>query len=443
MTLLYYRFMKKTELDEATIRSLYRPRVADPEIKKMLEVFGAVHISGCKWCGKTWTGIAHSNSSILIGKRKIRELAEADPEVALEGEEPRLVDEWQDVPELWDTARYNIDFSSRKGMYIFTGSVSPPKESTKHSGTGRFAPLKMRPMSLFESGDSNGSVSLAKLFRGEKLTSSVSKIGYKETVNLICRGGWPAGIELDTDKAMLIPRGYVDMIINYDFSKIDGVKRNPSTVRRILRSLARNNATEARISVLANDIKDADKAMSVITAEAYLNALKGIFVIEEQDGWVPEIRSKIRMRTSPKRHFVDPSLAAAALGISSDALLMDAETAGFMYESLCYRDLCTYAAPFSGKVYHYRDDNGLEVDAIIETADGRWAGVEMKMGYSKVEEGAKNLISLRDKIRRENEEGKKKVPDPEFLMVLCATVTSSHVRKQDGVLVVPTDCLGP
>jgi len=435
--------MKSSESYEKDIRSLYRPRIVDPEIEKMLEVFGAVHISGCKWCGKTWTGVAHSRSSIFIGKRKNRELADADPDVALEGEEPRLVDEWQDVPELWDAARHNIDFSNRKGMYIFTGFVTPPEESTKHSGVGRFIPLKMRPMSLFESGDSNGSVSLSKLFRGEKLPSSVSRTGYKETVGLICRGGWPAGLDLEIDKAMLIPRGYAEMIINYDFSRTDGVKRNPATVRRILRSLARNNATEARISVLANDVKDADRAMSVVTAGEYLDALKKIFVIEEQDGWAPEIRSKTRMRTSPKRHFVDPSLAVAALGISSDALLRDVETAGFLFESLCYRDLCTYSAPFSGNVYHYRDDNGLEVDAIIETADGRWAGVEMKIGYTKVEDGAKNLIALRDKIRKENGEKGKKVPEPEFLMVLCATAPSSYVRRQDGVLVVPTDCLGP
>ena len=437
--------LKKSE--EEMVRKQYRHRIADREIEDMLGIFGAVHISGCKWCGKTWTGITHSNSAILIGDPENYELAETDPKIAMRGEEPRLVDEWQDVPKLWDTARHNIDISGRKGMYIFTGSVTPPLKSEKrsskrHSGTGRFAPIKMRPMSLFESGDSNGSVSLSKLFSGEKLPSSVSKIGYEETVNLICKGGWPTNLGIDNKKAMLIPSKYVDMITNYDFSKTDGIEKSPVLVRRILRSLARNNATEARISVLANDVVDADTPMSVITAGNYLDALKKLYVIEEQDAWIPEIRSKTRMRTSPKRHFVDPSLAVAALRIAPEALLRDVETAGFMYESLCHRDLCTYSSPFSGNIYHYRDSNGLEVDAIIEASNGKWAGVEIKMGYSKIEEGAANLISLRNKIVKERED-ERFIPEPEFLMVICATAASSYVREKDGVYVVPTDCLGP
>jgi len=425
-------------LSDDEIRKLYLPRVVDSEIKVMLEAFGAVQISGCKWCGKSWTGVAHSRSSIFIGEKKNRGLAETDTEIALRGEEPRLVDEWQDVPALWDTARHNIDFSNRKGMYIFTGSVAPPLKKTSHSGVGRFAPVKMRTMSLFESGDSNGAVSLYGLFRGEKLVASRSEAGYEKIINLICRGGWPAGLKLDPDKAILIPKTYVEMIINYDFSQIDGVKRNPATVRRVLRSLARNNATEARVSVLANDVQEAEAPMSPITANRYLDVLKNIFVIEEQDSWLPEMRSKTRMRRAPKRHFTDPSLAVAALRMGPQAVLNDPDTAGFFFESLCYRDLCIYSAPFMGNIYHYRDENGLEVDAILEADDGKWAAIEIKLGLSKVEEAAANLNSLRDKITAGGE-----VTEPVFMMVICGTAMSSYVRKEDGIYVVPIDCLGP
>jgi len=414
---------------------LYLPRVVDEEIDEMLSIFGAVYISGCKWCGKTWTGIAHSRSSLFLGDPKNRILAKTDLDLALEGEEPRLVDEWQDVPDTWDLARHNIDILNRRGMYIFTGSVTPPAESKRHSGTGRFAPIKMRPMSLFESKDSNGSASLSKLFEGEKPPTSKSNAGYAEVVNFICRGGWPAGLGIDDKKAMSIPSKYVDMIVNYDFTETDGIKRNPKTVKRILRSLARNNATEARISVLANDLTDDNVPMSAVTAKNYLDALSRLFIIEEQYAWLPEVRSKTRMRTAPKRHFVDPSLAVAALKIDRKALINDVETVGFLFESLCYRDLCIYSEPFGGSVYHYRDENGLEVDAILEYKD-KWAAVEVKVGHYKVDEAAANLIRLREKMVAGG------VPEPAFLMVICATTQTSYVRK-DGVYVVPIDCLGP
>jgi len=424
-------------LNDDKIRQLYLPRIIDSEIKEMLEVFGAVQISGCKWCGKTWTGVAHSRSSIHIGDPKSFALAESNPKIALDGEEPRLIDEWQDVPALWDLARHNIDFSKKRGRYIFTGSVAPPQKSIRHSGAGRFAPIKMRSMTLFESRDSNGSTSLRKLFKGEIPTSALSKIGYEETIDLICKGGWPARLEIDDKKALLMPKKYLEKIINYDFSKIDGIKRNPSIMKRVLRSLARNNATEARIATLANDVHDADRPLSTNAATDYLDALKKIFVIEEQEAWLPDIRSKTRMRTSPKRHFTDPSIAVAALKIGPEALLRDVETAGFMFESLCYRDLCVYSAPFNGSVYHYRDGDNLEVDMIIEAEDGKWAAIETKLGFIKVNEGAANLLRLRDKIVAGGG------TEPVFMMVICATAMSSYVRKEDGIFVVPPDLLGP
>jgi Predicted ATPase (AAA+ superfamily) len=417
------------------MRELYLPRVVDEEIDYMLSIFGAVYISGCKWCGKTWTGIAHSKSSLFLGDPKNRALADADLDLALEGEEPRLVDEWQDVPDTWDLARHNIDILNRRGMYIFTGSVTPPAGSKRHSGTGRFAPVKMRPMSLFESKDSSGSVSLSRLFDKERPPRSISNSGYVEIVNLICRGGWPAGLCLDDLKAISIPSKYVDMIANYDFTETDGIRRNPKTVKRILRSLARNNATEARISVLANDLTDDSVPMSPITAKSYLDALSRLFIIEEQYAWLPEVRSKTRMRTAPKRHFVDPSLAIAALKMSRETLINDVETVGLLFESLCYRDLCIYSERFGGSVYYYRDENGLEVDAIIEGM-GKWAAVEVKVGHSKVDEAATNLLRLREKMVAGG------VLEPAFLMVICATTQISYVRK-DGVYVVPIDCLGP
>lgn len=425
------------EMNEEDVRKIYIPRIVDPKIEEMLGLFGAVQILGCKWCGKSWTGLVHSRSSLFVGRPKNRMFAETDPEVALKGEEPRLIDEWQDVPALWDAARYNIDFSKKKGRYIFTGSVTPPEGSVKHSGAGRFAPIKMRPMSLFESGDSNGAVSLSKLFQGERPASSESRIGYEKIVKLICRGGWPAGLGVDDEKAIHIPAEYVEMIVNFDFSKVDGVKRDPATVRRVLRSLARNNATEARISVLANDVQDADIPMSAITAGEYLDVLKKIFIIEEQEPWLPEIRSSTRLRKSPKRHFADPSIAAAALRIGPDAVLNDVRTAGFLFESLCYRDLCIYSAPFMGNVCYYRDNDDLEVDMIIEAYDGKWGAAEIKLGYSKIDEAAANLIRMKNKVVARG------AAEPAFLMVICATAMSSYVRREDGVYVVPIDCLGP
>jgi len=427
----------RNDMSAERILEQYIPRVVDREIDNMLGVFGAVNITGCKWCGKTWTGIAHSRSSIFIGNPKNRKLAEVDQEIALMGDEPRLIDEWQDVPDLWDTARSNIDLLNRRGMYIFTGSVTPPAGSTRHSGIGRFAPVRMRSMSLFESGDSNGSTSLSKLFSGERPPPSISGAGYERIVNLICRGGWPAGSGIDDDKAILIPKTYVDMIIGHDFPELNGIRSNPAVIRRVLRSLARNNATEARISVLANDVKDSDAPLTVATAGGYLDALKRMYIIEEQHPWCPEVRSKTRMRKAPKRHFTDPSLAVAALGIGPDTLLRDVETAGFMFESLCYRDLCIYSSSF-GNVCHYRDNSGLEVDAIIETNDGKWAAVEIKLGQNKVDSAANNLIRLREKISRDGD-----FPEPAFLMVICATAPTSYVRKEDGVYVVPINCLGP
>lgn len=417
------------------IRKLYRPRIIDPMISDLLRIMGGVQINGCKWCGKTWTGVYHSNSSAFIGTESNRKLAEMDPELILKGETPRLIDEWQDVPDLKDVARMNIDLSNKKGMYIFTGSSVPRQTSASHSGTGRFANITMRPMSLFESGDSNGSVSLSGLFNGNTAVSSLSKMDYATAVHLICKGGWPGGLGMSGRDALKIPRLYCGSLIHSDFSQIDGIKRNPDTMKRLLASLARNNATAAGTSVLAADMAKGDAPVSEQTVRSYTDILKRVFVIEEQNAWLPSLRSKKRMRTSPKVHFTDPSLAAACMEAGTDALLNDPNTAGFLFESLCYRDLSVYSSAFGGRVSYYLDNSGLEVDSVVEYGDGRWGAVEVKMGYKETDRAAANLLRLKNKLTGE-------APEPSFMMVLCATGGAAY-KRDDGVLVVPADCLGP
>ena len=413
----------------------YRPRVIDDRISHLLRIMGGIQVNGCKWCGKSWTGVFHSRSSAFIGIESVRKVAEMDPELILKGEEPRLIDEWKDVPNLKDVARMNMDFSNRKGMYIFTGSSLPPKKATSHSGTGRFANIMMRPMSLFESGISNGSVSLSGLFNGTATVSSLSKMNYTSAIELICRGGWPAGMGMDLDDAVLIPRLYYESMTDPDLSDNDDVKWDPAIMRGLLGSLARNNATAARLSVIAADMARGESPVSDQTVRKYIGILRRIFVIEDQLAWLPSLRSRTRMRTSPKRHFVDPSLAVAAMEAGPELLMKDPKTVGFLFESLCYRDLSVYSAAFGGRVKHYLDDSDLEVDMIIESGDGKWGAIEAKMNYMDADDAAASMLRLKRKLAGETSE-------PSFMMVLCATGGAAYMRP-DGVAVVPIDCLGP
>jgi len=417
------------------IRKSYRPRIVDKEISGLLSIMGGVQIIGCKWCGKSWTGTIHSRSSIYIGTAENRKLAELSPDTILSGDEPRLVDEWQDVPNLWDVARYKIDFENRKGMFIFAGSSIPPLNSTSHTGTGRFAKVTMKPMSLFESGVSSGSVSLSKMFDGDTVISGKSEMNYEKAVKLICRGGWPSSLGFSDEDAYDIPRRYVASIIGSDLSRIDGKKRNMNNVSRLLGSLARNVATAATIGTLIKDISGEDAGLSESTVNDYLAVLKKMYVIEDQYGWKPNILSRTRFRSSPKRHFVDPSLAVAFLRTNPDKLIKDPNTAGFFFESLCYRDVSIYSSVLGGNVSYYRDGSGLEIDLIIETNDGSWGAIEVKMGYKDVDEGASDLLRLKKKFAGLGD-------GPSFLMVLCATCGGAYMR-DDGVAVVPIDCLGP
>jgi len=371
-----------------------------------------------------------------MGYEGATELASLDPQTALEGESPHLVDEWQDVPELWDRARRNIDMGYRNGMYIFTGSSAPPLEKTKHTGIGRFATVEMRTMSLYESGHSNGKVSLSSLFETGKTETVRSDINYQKQIDLICRGGWPGALGLDNETAIRIPYQYIKSIIEMDMSRIDGRRRSRTTVETVLRSLARNNATLAGNTVLIEDIRSSGISISDPTLRSYLDVLKKLYVIEEQSAWHPSLRSRTRIRTAPKRHFTDPSLAAAALGARPDILKNDTRTAGFMFESLCYRDMSVYASALGGRVFHYRDDSDLEIDQIIQLDDGRWGAAEVQMGTKESDGAAANLIRMKKKMIDA------KVREPSFLAIINVTCVAAHTRP-DGVVEVPIDCLGP
>ncbi|MCL2032118.1 MAG: DUF4143 domain-containing protein [Methanomassiliicoccaceae archaeon] len=418
------------------IRSIYRPRIIDAAISRELSAFGGVLITGPRSCGKSWTGLMHSRSATFMGYGNINKLAMLEPQSALEGEYPHLVDEWQDVPELWDTARRNIDFGNRKGMYIFTGSSVPQLEKTRHTGIGRFARVEMRTMSLFESGSSSGTVKLSEVFDTGKAEIARSGMDYRKIVNLICKGGWPGALGLDDEAAMSIPYQYMKSVTSTDMLQFDGKRRSTTTAKTVLMSLARNNATLAGDSTLATDIRNTGTAISYPTTANYVDALKKLYIIDEQAAWHPSLRSRIRIYTSPKRHFTDPSLAAAVLGARPDILYRDPNAAGFLFESLCYRDLSVYASSMGGSVFHYRDNSDLEVDAVVQLSDGRWGAAEVKLGASEFDKAASKLTAFGKKMTMAG------APEPSFLMILNATGGAAHTRP-DGVAEVPIDCLGP
>ena len=413
----------------------YRPRLADEKLTELLSAFGGVLIVGPKWCGKSWTASMQAHSEVYIDLKENRERALLLPDVVLEGESPRLIDEWQDAPILWDAARRRIDSLHRPGLFIFTGSSVPPEEETSHTGTGRFARMQMRPLSLFESGDSNGTVSLKALFADGSIEPCVSEMDFRKALNLICKGGWPASFWMNDKASMLIPGEYIKAIARKDISRIDGVRKDPNRVMLLLRSLARNTATVAKTSTLRNDISRDGGEVGDQTIRAYYEALKLIYAIEEQEAWRPSLRSKTRLRTSPKRHFADPSLAAAALGATPELLSEDIKTAGFLFESMCFRDLCVYSDTLNGTVLHYQDEKGLEIDEIVSLTDSRWGAFEVKLGSFEFDSAAANLLKLRKKMMDI-------VQPPSFLAILTASGGMAYMRK-DGVVVIPLDCLKP
>lgn len=418
----------------------YMPRIVDEKIKTYLKVFGAVCIEGPKWCGKTWTSSYHSNSEIMIGNPdgnfQNRNLAELSPALVLEGEQPRLIDEWQEVPPIWDAVRHKVDQTPEKGQFILTGSATPNHKGILHSGAGRIAKLRMRPMSLFESGDSSGEISLEKLCRGELTPKMTGEVELKSLIEYIIRGGWPGSIHLSVEQAALLPVEYLKAVIDDDIYRIDGIKRNGTKMRLLLRSLARNESTTATNKTLKNDIKDFDdEDIDVETVKEYLDIFERLFITDNQLPFATGVRSSTRVKQRVKRHFSDPSLACSLLKVTPESLIQDLETLGFLFESLCERDLKIYAESFGGELYHYQDYQGKEIDAVIDLPDGNWAAFEIKLGANQIDKAAESLL----KIKAEFEKDSKGKP-PITLCVLCGMANAAYQRT-DGVFVAPITAL--
>ena len=417
----------------------YLKRIADRVLQERLAASGAVLIEGPKWCGKTRTALENSKSHLFMQDpdKAVSYLKAADtkPSLLLKGDTPRLLDEWQTAPVLWDAVRFMVDQRGKPGQFILTGSAVPKDNVVQHTGTGRISRLMMRPMSLYESMESNGSVSLKALFDGETEIDNFSTLTIEQIALAIVRGGWPASIGESEKIALRHAIDYVEAVINADVSRVDGIEKNPVRVRALLRSLSRNISTLATIRTIHDDIAmgDADESISEKTISQYLGALDRIFVTENLPAWNPALRSKTAIRTSPKRQFVDPSIAAAVMRLTPSRLLEDFNYFGFLFESLCDRDLRIYAEAIDGQIFHYRDGSGLEADAVIALNDGRWAAVEVKLGSKEIEDAAVHLLELKDKVNTE------KMREPSFLMIL--TGTEIAYRRDDGVYVVPLGCL--
>ena len=423
----------------STSKVTYLPRVADVLLEEKLQSSGAVQIKGPKWCGKTMTAARRAASSVFLQdpdkSESLLRLAELKPSALLEGEEPRLIDEWQMAPQLWDAVRFAIDRGKGRGRFILTGSSTPRKsERPKHSGVGRISRLYMRTMSLYESQESCGAVSVRALFEGTKDVAAISECDIEKTAFILCRGGWPeAVLEDDQSTALSMARDYVAEFLEADIDEMGGIVYNKTWMRSIMRSYARNSSTEAPLTTIAADMQG--EPPSIDTVSEYVDALRRACIIEDVLAWNPRLRSKTAVRTSPTRHFTDPSIACALLAATPEKLLGDFETFGLLFESLCVRDLRVYSAPLGGTVFHYRDKTGLEADAVIALDDGRWALVEVKLGGRQIEEAAKHLKKLAARIDA-GKEG-----EPSFLMILTATVTA--YRREDGVFVVPLATLAP
>lgn len=420
----------------------YKARIIDKKIEEYLRVFGAICIEGPKMCGKTWTSSFHSATQIYLGDPsgnfQNRKFAELDPTLVLEGEIPRLIDEWQEVPTVWDAVRHKVDMRSIKGQFILTGSSTPNHKGILHSGAGRIATLRMRPMSLFESNDSKGIISLEKLCNGNLEPKMTGEVNLKDLINYIIKGGWPTNIELNIDDAAYLPREYLETIIQNDAFKIDGIKRDINKMRLLLRSLARNESTTATIRTLKNDIKEKDdEDIDNDTIAAYLDLFTRLFIIENQQPFHYNIRSTVRVKQAEKRHFVDPSLACAILKITPGKLLNDLETLGFLFESIVERDLRIYAESFNAHLYHYQDYKNREIDAVIELENGEWCAFEIKLGASQIDEAAENLKKIYTEIEKVDH-GKL----PKIMCIICGLSNSTY-RREDGIFVVPFTSLKP
>ena len=419
----------------------YKKRIADRILKNKLEGKGAILIEGPKWCGKTTTAEQLASSVLYMDDPQRKDqnimMSEINPGRLLQGSAPRLIDEWQLAPKLWDAIRFEVDHRKELGQFILTGSAVPPDtQEITHSGTGRFSWLTMRPMSVYESGESTGEVSLRELFNSPETIDGESNIDIEKLAFMVCRGGWPQSVDMKYNVALQQAFDYYDAVVNWDINRADGVQKNKERVKRLMRSYARNQGSQVSISTIRQDIIVNDESdISEDTVSAYLNALRKIFVIEDMPAWNPNLRSKTAIRTSDTRYFIDPSIATASLGIGPKDLINDLKTFGLMFETLCVRDLRVYAEALDGNVYHYRDKENLECDAVVHLRNGTYGLIEIKLGGNKlIEEGAVNLKTLNSKLDTE------KMKNPSFLMILVGTGDFAY-RRDDGIYVVPVGCL--
>lgn len=420
-------------------RKDYRPRLIDNIIDSYLKAFGAVCVEGPKWCGKTWTSSYHCQSEIMLGNPdgnfQNRQLAQMSPSLVLEGETPRLIDEWQEVPQLWDAVRYKVDQSGNKGQFILTGSATPNHKGILHSGAGRIAKLRMRPMSLFESGNSSGDISLKDICEGRIEPKISGEVDLRKLIDFIIRGGWPANQETTLKQAAYLPIQYIRAVLDDDVYRIDNVKRDKHKMELLLRSLARNEATTVTNKKLKNDIKEIDdEDIDVETVSAYLDVFQRLFLTDNQKPFEAKLRSSIRIKQAEKRHLSDPSLAAALLNATPEMLLNDLNTLGFLFEALCERDLKIYAESFDAELYHYQDYNNNEMDAVIAMPDGKWCGFEIKLGANQIDMAAENLIKIKNEIKASGGIA------PDSLCVICGLSNAAYQRP-DGVFVVPITAL--
>ena len=414
----------------------YTPRIVDAELRQLLASAGAVVIEGPKACGKTMTATQQAASRVLLDIDPAARLAlEVEPGLVLEGARPRLLDEWQVAPELWNQVRRAVDAADHPGQFLLTGSAVPAEDASRHTGAGRFAFLRMRPMCLVETGASSGAVSLRDLFDGAAPSVVDPGLSLRDLSGLIGRGGWPAQQERSLQAACRAARDYLEQVRQVDISRVGERRLDPVRVGDLLRALGRHCATEAKLSTLAADTGGSDGSLDERTVSGYLQALERLMVIEDQPAWAPHLRSRARLRKAPKRHFVDPSLALAAMGAAPERLLQDLEWFGQVFESLVIRDLRVYSQGLEAEVFHYRDDYGLEVDAIVQLRDGRWGAIEIKLGEGQVEQAATNLKRFSEQIDSQRSGA------PVFLAVICSK--GYGYRRSDGVVVVPIGALGP
>ena len=419
----------------------YKKRIADDKIERYLKLFGAISIEGPKYCGKTWAGRYHSNSEILLHKTTGEqsnnvELAKMSPSIVLEGEKPRLIDEWQEATNLWDEIRIDVDKTGLKGQYILTGSSTPNREGIAHSGAGRYGKIHLRTMSLYESGDSTGNISLEDLCNNKFKGKATGEVDLRNLARLIIRGGWPANLKYSAKDASEAIEEYINLIIDDDLYRLDGVNRDKHKVRLLLKSLARNESTTVSNMTLKKDINEKDhEDIDIDTLASYLNALDKLFLLDNDEPFSTNVRSSVRVKKSEKRHFADPSIACSLLNIREEnKLINDLETFGFLFEAMVERDLKVYADSFNAKCYHYQDYQDKEIDSVIELKNGEWCAFEIKLGANQIEKAANDLLNLKKQI--EDEDGKV----PSVLCVICG-LTNAANQRTDGVYVVPNTAL--